>query len=113
MLARVIDFDTRAGNEILYSSRNQYFARTCRIHNAGRDMNGNAMDISLGPLDFARMQTNANSDPKWHHSFSDRQSAMDRARWTVKQHEKSISSGLHLATTKAGELPAHSGVMCQ
>jgi len=76
-------------------------------------MNGNTVDICLCPRDFACMNTGSNLDSERLHSFRNRHSAMDCARRTIKQHKKSISSGLYLVAPKASNFPAYSGVMGQ
>src|SRR5438876_3608183 len=107
MLASIVKRDTGARDEVLYGSRNDHVARTCSIHDARREMNGNSENFRVGPLDLAGMQTGTDLDAERDHGFHDRLSAMDRARGAIEQDEKSISQRFHFAAAEARHFPAN------
>ena len=111
MLTGVVELDTRARDEVLYGPGSNHLARARRIHNARREMNGDAEYIRFSPLHLAGMQAGADLDTKRGHGFGDRLGAMDRARRAIKQDQKSIAKGFHLTAPKAGNFPANGSIM--
>jgi hypothetical protein len=106
-LTGIVEFDTRASDEVLYGPRDDHVARVRRVHNTGCEVNGDAENISLGPLNLACMQAGADLDAKRDHGFGDRLGAMDRARRTIKQSHKSVAQRFHLVAPEADNFPSN------
>lgn len=111
MLTGVVERDTGTRDEVLYGPGNDHLARARRVHNARREMNGDAENIGFGPLHLAGMQAGADFDAKRGHGFGDGLGTMDRARRAIEQNQKSIAQGFHLAAAKACHFPANRRVM--
>ncbi len=112
MLTRILEFNTRTGDKVLYRSGNDHLTRCCRIHDACGEVNSNPEHVCFASLYFARVQPGADLNAKGGHRLRNRPCTLNSPSRAVEKGKKPIPKRLHLTASKSDDFPAYSRVMC-
>jgi hypothetical protein len=74
-------------------------------------MDGDIVDIAIGFLDLAGMQSDTDGQADVFHGIPDRTCTLDRPRRAVKRRERTVAGELHDIATPAGHMALNDAVM--
>ena len=89
-----VEGQARAGNQVLYCSRDQYFPRLRTGHYPRTDMYRDTADCAIEEFAFARVQAHAYFDSQRAHDVPDCQRATYAARRPVECSHEAIAGGV-------------------
>ena len=82
-------------------TRDEHLAWSGERHDAGRDVDGDAVDITVAFLDLAGVQSDTDLQSQLLHCHAERTGTFDRPRRTVERRERTVAGELHDLATPA------------